>query len=146
MINYIWITTLVALMALSCNRPEIVDESTCGEYTTDKNQAQQWIVGSWKLTKLVASIPDPPVPNVELVITQTGIISVWEDGKLIDQVTYEITPTPYGTLLLKTDAQPRSDNWYVRNPSLQLCRVRMFLDTGMASDLPGFEFRRLTNR
>lgn len=145
MIKYIWITTLLALIALACGKQEIIDESTCDDYTTDKNQAQQWIIGSWKLTKVVASISDPPIPNIELLITKNGLISVWEGGKQIDQVNYEIVTTPYSTLLLKTDAQPRSDNWYVRNPTLQICRGRMFLDTGIALDLPGFEFHRMTN-
>ncbi len=84
---------------------------------------------------------NPPIPNVQLLVNNNRI-TVIQNGKQIDQVNFEIIKMP-GYLQLKTKAQPRADNWYVRDPSLQVSRNRLFLDTGVATDLPAFSFERI---
>ncbi|GAB3790528.1 hypothetical protein GCM10028818_60820 [Spirosoma horti] len=108
--------------------------------TDSLGQANQWINGKWKLTAVSTMIPNPTVPNVQLLIGGNQIILI-QDGKQTDQVNFEIIKTVYD-LQLRTSAQPRADNWYIRNPALRLSKNQMFLDAGMANDGPGFNFER----
>ncbi|MVM35302.1 hypothetical protein GO755_35095 [Spirosoma sp. HMF4905] len=109
-------------------------------YTLDLQQAKLWLPGKWKLVKVYASISNPPVPIVELVINENQI-SLIQDGIQTDKVDFDIVKTDYG-LLIKTNAQPRADNWYVRNPGLYINKNRMFFDLGMAVDGPAYEFTK----
>ena len=86
-------------------------------------------------------IPNPPIPNVELMIDESHI-SLIQDGMQIDQVDYTLVKTASG-LLIKTNAQPRADNWYVRDASLQINPHRIYLDLGRAQDLPAYEFSQV---
>jgi len=112
-----------------------------GNYTENLRTAKKWINGKWNLVAVVASVPNPHVPNVQLIVNNRQI-TVIEDGKQIDKVNYEIIQTLYA-FQLKTTAKPRSDNWYVRNPALQISENKMFLDLGSASDFPAFTFERI---
>ena len=106
-------------------------------YTQELQQAQLWLPGKWKLVKVSAMVPNPPVPNVGLVIGAKQI-SLIQDGVQTDKVDFEVVKTE--GIMIKTNAQPRGDNWYIRNPVLYINKNRMFLDLGMAQDLPGYEF------
>jgi len=110
-------------------------------YTSDLGKAKKWIVGSWKLVAVSVMVPNPAVPNVQLVVNNNQI-TVIEDGKQIDNVSYEIEKTA-SSMQLKTNAEPRTDNWYVRNPVLQISENKMYLDLGRAADLPAFDFERV---
>ncbi|GAB3898537.1 hypothetical protein GCM10028803_18140 [Larkinella knui] len=87
-------------------------------------------------------IPNPIVPDVKLVVDKT-YITVWETGRQTDQYRYTIEKTPFKTLQLKTDSHPQTTWWSVYNPAMRLCQNRLVLDTGMASDNPGYEFERI---
>ena len=117
----------------SCNDPVSL--------TDNLNQAKKWVNGKWNLTAVSAMVLNPVVPNVQLVVGNNQIIVI-QDGKQTDQVNFDIVKTAY-TLQLKTNAQPRADNWYVRDPALQISKNRMLLDAGMAIDGPGFTFERV---
>jgi hypothetical protein len=138
---------LVAFGITSCNKTDKVDleldpkDDPLKEYTQDLQQAKIWLPGKWKLLKVYAMILNPPVPNVELVIDENQI-RVMQDGIQIDKVDYEIVKTDHG-LLIKTNAQPRADNWYVRNPGLFINKNRMYLDLGRALDGPAYEFNKV---
>ena len=82
------------------------------------------------------------LPDVKLIVNKYDQIMVIEDGKVIDKVEYELTMSQ-DAILLKTNAEPRSDNWYVRNPAVRVSGSELFLDAGMASDGPGYKFRRI---
>ncbi|MBD2756686.1 hypothetical protein [Spirosoma validum] len=110
-------------------------------YTQDLQQAKMWLPGRWKLLKVYAMIPNPPVPNVELVIDENHI-SLMQDGIQTDKVDFEIIKTDHG-LWIRTNAQPREDNWYIRNPGLYLNQNRMYFDLGRATDGPAYEFNRV---
>lgn len=130
------ISSLLLLMAL-----EATSCSDTVSPTTDVSQAKKWFIGKWSLVAVSSMLPNPPVPNVQLFVSDNQV-SVVQDGKQIDKVNYEISQTAYD-LQLKTDAQPRKDNWYVRNPALRMSKNRMLLDAGMATDGPGFTFERV---
>jgi hypothetical protein len=138
---------LVAFGITSCNKTDKVDleldpkDDPLKEYTQDLQQAKMWLPGKWKLLKVYAMILNSPVPNVELVIDENQI-RVMQDGIQIDKVDYEIVKTDHG-LLIKTNAQPRADNWYVRNPGLFINKNRMYLDLGRALDGPAYEFNKV---
>jgi hypothetical protein len=138
---------LIAFGVTSCNKTDKVDleldpkDDPLKEYTQDLQQAKMWLPGKWKLLKVYAMILNSPVPNVELVIDENQI-RVMQDGIQIDKVDYEIVKTDHG-LLIKTNAQPRADNWYVRNPGLFINKNRMYLDLGRALDGPAYEFNKV---
>lgn len=142
---YLWL--FFAFGIISCNKKSEIDteintqDNPIKVHTQDLQQAKMWLPGKWRLTKVSAMIPNPPVPNVELVIDEDQI-SVIEDGIQIDKVNYEIINTDYG-LLIKTNAQPREDNWYVRNPALYINKIRMYFDLGTSQDMPGYEFKKI---
>lgn len=134
---------LVMLGALSGCKEKISPAETIvnENYTEDLGKAKKWIDGKWNLVAVSAMIPNPAVPDVQLIVSNNQITIV-EDRKQIDKVSYEIVQTAYA-LQLKTTAEPRSDNWYVRDPALQISENKMFLDAGRASDLPAFTFERV---
>ncbi|GAB3696139.1 hypothetical protein GCM10027592_18870 [Spirosoma flavus] len=138
---------LVTLGFTSCTKTaEIETESDTKndplkEYTQDSQQAKLWLPGTWKLVKVYAMIPDPVVPPVELIF-EANQISVVENGKQIDRVDFEVVKLDNG-LLIKTNAQPKEDNWYVRNPGLYMNQNRMYLDLGRAMDGPAYEFKKV---
>lgn len=109
--------------------------------TDNLNQAQKWIKGKWNLTAVSGMMINPTVPNVQLIVNNDQIILI-QAGKQTDQVNFEIVETDYN-LQLKTNAQLREDNWYVRDPALRISKNRMLLDAGMATDGPGFTFERV---
>ncbi len=82
------------------------------------------------------------LPDVKLIIDKNNQITVIENEKQIDKVDYELIKGQYD-MLLKTNAEPRSDNWYVRNPSVRISSSEIFLDVGMAYDGPGYKFKRV---
>ncbi len=134
---------LLVLGITSCHKTDQVNPTgdPLKEHTQDMRQAKLWLPGKWKLTKVWAMIPNPSVPNVVLEVDQNQIKLI-QNGNQTDQVTYEVIKLN-GGLQIKTDAQPREDNWYIRNPSLYINRDRMFFDLGVATDGPGYEFSRL---
>ncbi|QDK80061.1 hypothetical protein EXU85_16175 [Spirosoma sp. KCTC 42546] len=134
---------LVALGIISCKKTAEVDPTAypLKEYTLDLNQAKAWLPGKWKLIKVSAQILNPTIPNVELVIDENQI-NLIQDGIQTDKVDYTTVKTDYG-LLIKTNAQPRGDNWYIRDPSLYINKDRMYLDLGRAQDLPAYEFSKV---
>jgi hypothetical protein len=111
------------------------------EYTQDLQQATIWLPGKWKLIKVYSMLLNPTVPMVELVIDENQI-RVIQDGIQIDNVDYEIVKTS-SSLQIKTNAQPREDNWYVRNPGLYINQNRMYFDLGRAQDGPAYEFKKV---
>ncbi|MBC3785679.1 hypothetical protein [Spirosoma utsteinense] len=112
------------------------------EHTQDVQQAKKWLLGRWKLVRVSVQLPNPTVPNVELLVDEHQI-ELLQDGSRTDQVGYEIISINNG-LKITTNAQPRADNWYIRNPSLYINKKRMFFDLGVASDGPGFEFVKVS--
>ncbi len=140
----LWV--LMAFGITSCHKTAEVDPiidsegDPLKEHTQNPQQARMWLAGKWKLIKVSVMTPNPTVPNVELIIDETQI-SLVQDGVQSDKVDYEIVKTDYG-LLIKTNAQPRADNWYIRNPGLYLNQNRMYLDLGRAQDLPAYEFSK----
>jgi hypothetical protein len=129
---------LLAFVVISCDKAVLPEEY---DPNTEVSQAREWIDGKWKLTAVFAMIPNPPVPNVQLVISNNKI-SVIEDGQQIDQVEFELVQTLY-SLQLKTTTQPKETNFYVGNSTLKISKDKLFLDRGMPVDLPGYEFLRV---
>lgn len=131
---------VVVFSVTSCHKTAPIDPTSdpLKEHTQDLQQARTWLLGKWKLVKVSAMIPNPAVPAVELSIDENQI-SLIQGGIQRDKVDYEVVETTYG-LLIKTNAQPREDNWYIRNPGLYINENRMFLDLGVATDGPGYEF------
>lgn len=128
------IMVCVIFSLLSCHQ----DVDPIKKHTQDVQEAKGWFLGRWKLVEVVVQLPNPTIPNVNLVVNENQI-ELLQDGKRTDLVNYEITSINNG-LRITTNAQPRENNWYVRDPSLYINKKRMFLDLGMASDGPGFEF------
>ena len=138
---------LVPFGIISCKKTAEVDPILypLKEYTLDLQQAKMWLPGKWKLTKESSMILNTTIPNVEMIINENQI-SVIQDGIQIDKVDYEIVKLSYQAgyyLQIHTNAQPRENNWYVRNPSLYLNKNRMYLDLGRAQDLPAYEFNKM---
>ncbi|GAB3891095.1 hypothetical protein GCM10028803_02560 [Larkinella knui] len=133
---------LFLLIAAGCHHTVPPEQNDPGDltYTDDLSQAQQWFEGKWKLTAVTAMVPNPPVPNVQLIVSNNQI-TVIQEGKQTDRVHFEIIKTT-STFQLKTDAQPREDNWYVRNPGLLVSSNRLFLNTE-GSDPSTFRFKRI---
>lgn len=128
----ILICLLIAISFLGCHDSVSPTDSL--------GQANKWIIGKWRLTSVSAMVLNPKVPDVQLLIDSKRITLI-QDGKQTDHVTFEIIKTAYD-LQLRTSVRPRADNWYIRNPALRLSKNQMFLDTGMANDGPGFNFER----
>lgn len=130
-------------LVMTCNKQGIT--TTCNantDYTKDADQARKWIVGDWKLVRVTTMIPNPTVDNVVLKFSDTGQISISKDDKLKATHTYQIADVQ-GNLILKTDAEPTGENWYVRNPMVRICSSELFLDGGIAYDGPGYTFQRI---
>jgi hypothetical protein len=134
---------LVTAGNISCDKADQVDPelNPLKEHTKDLAQANTFLVGTWKLTKVYAQVPNLPVPNVKLVIDQHQIKLIRDDTQT-DKVDFNLTKTD-SSLLLQTNAQPQEDNWYVRSSSLYINRKRMLLDAGMAQDLPAYIFDKV---
>lgn len=134
---------LIAFGSISCHKTAEIDPIAypLKEYTLDLKQAKMWLSGRWKLIKVSTMIPNPTIPNVELIIDENQIRLI-QDGIQTDNVDYTTIKTDSG-LLIKTNAQPRADNWYVRNPGLYINQTRMYLDLGRAQDLPAYEFSKV---
>ncbi|GAB2531061.1 hypothetical protein [Spirosoma aerophilum] len=134
---------LITFGIISCHKTDPVDPQAypLKDYTLDLQQAKRWLPGKWKLIKVSAMIPNPSIPNVELIIDENWIRLI-QDGIQTDQVDYTLVKTDFG-LLIKTNAQPREDNWYVRDPGLLINQTRMYLDLGRAQDLPAYEFSKV---
>ncbi|GAB4036300.1 hypothetical protein [Spirosoma gilvum] len=141
----IWL--LVALGIVGCTKTTevgpILDpkDDPLKEYTVDVQEAKAWLPGTWKLIKVYAMISNPAVPNVKLIINESQI-RVLEDGNQIDKVDFELVKGG-SSLGINTNAQPREDNWYVRNPGLYMNQKRMYLDLGRAMDGPAYEFYKV---
>lgn len=134
---------LVGFGITSCKETDEVDlpgDDPRRVYTQELQQAQLWLPGKWKLVKVSAMVPNPPVPKVELIIDENQIRLIQDDVQT-DKVDYEIINDQ--GLLIKTTAQLREDNWYIRNPALYINENRMFFDLGMANDGPGYEFAKI---
>ncbi|MVM33731.1 hypothetical protein GO755_27080 [Spirosoma sp. HMF4905] len=115
------------------------------DYTLDLPQAKMWLPGKWKLIKQSSMVLNSTLPNVELVIGENQI-SVIDNGTQADKVDYEVVKLAYQVghyLQITTNAQPREDNWYVRNPVLYINKNRMYIDLGRAQDLPAYEFSKV---
>lgn len=135
--NLLFYLLILTLAISGCHDKVLPD----GEYTTNLRQANKLFPGTWKLTKVQAQMPNPPVPNVQIIVSGNQI-TLLKDGKQIDKVDYVIIKTD-DYLQLKTNAKPESDNWYLRNPAIKISNNEIFLDTGMAYDAPGFTFEKL---
>ncbi len=100
---------LVGFGVTSCKKTAQVDsgEDPRRVYTQELQQAKLWLRGKWKLVKVYAMIPNPPVPNVELFIDEKQI-SLIQDGVQTDKVDFEVVKTE--GIVIKTNAQPREDN------------------------------------
>lgn len=129
---------LLLMIGISSCRDKVTPD---GEYATNVKEAQKWIFGTWKLTKVEVQIPDPTVPNVQMIISENKI-SLLQDGKQIDNVDFEIIKTD-NSLQLKTNAQPRQDNVYLRNLDIQLSNSKMFLYIYNVADGPGYTFKKV---
>ena len=128
---------------MSCGQPEL-DTPTCNvntDFTSDPAQAAQWIIGQWKLVEVSAMIPNPPVENLRLRFTNDGHVTLIRDDRKTATYAYAINKTSDG-LRLKSSDESSADNCYVRNASLRICADGLFLDCGMALDLPGYRFQR----
>ncbi|GAB2550455.1 hypothetical protein [Spirosoma aerophilum] len=134
---------LILVLLAGCHPSVTPEESETADYTytEDLSRLKHGLNGKWTLIDVTAMIPNPAIPNVQLVVANNRI-TVIQDEKQIDQVSFEIIKTQ-NYLYLKTTAQPGKDNWYVRNPGLRVSSNRLFLDTGMATDLPGYMFKRI---
>lgn len=130
---------LILLLAASGCRDE--EKTLDGEFTTNLKEAQKLFTGTWKLIQVKAMIPNPPIPNVQMVISGNQI-TLLQDDKQTDKVEYDIVKND-DFLILITNALPRSDNWYLRNPVIKISSNQLFLDTGMAMDLPGYTFEKI---
>lgn len=133
---FLYLLTLTLAIS-SCHDQGLPD----GEYTTNLRQANKLFQGTWKLTKIMAQIPNPPVPNVRIIVSGNQI-TLFKDSKQIDKVDYAIIKTD-DYLQLKTNAKPELDNWYIRNGIIKISNNKIFLDTGMAYDAPGYTFEKV---
>ncbi|RZK67500.1 MAG: hypothetical protein EOO85_25450 [Pedobacter sp.] len=138
---------LVFFGIISCHKTTEIDPILypLKEYTLDLQQAKIWLPGKWKLMRESSMLLNSTLPNVELIIDENQI-SVIEDGTQIDKVDYKIVKLEYQVgdyLQIHTNAQPRENNWYVRNPTLYINEDRMYFDLGRAQDLPAYEFSRV---
>ncbi|MGA0555344.1 hypothetical protein ACO2Q8_01750 [Larkinella sp. VNQ87] len=134
----LWLLIIVA----GCHHAMTPEQDNPGDltYTDDLSQAQQWFNGRWELIAVTSMIPNPPVPKVQLVVGNNQI-TVIQEGKQTDQVNFEMIKIAT-FFQIETNAQPREDNWYIRNPGLQISSNRLFLNTG-GSDPSTFRFRRI---
>ncbi|UFH54611.1 hypothetical protein [Spirosoma sp. KNUC1025] len=137
---------LITFGNISCHKTAQIDPTLypLKEYTLDLQQAKAWLPGKWKLTKESSILLNTTLPNVELVIDENQI-RVVQDGIQIDKVDYALVKIDYQAssyLQINTNAQPREDNWYVRNPVLYINKDRMYFDLGRAQDLPAYEFNK----
>ena len=112
------------------------------DYTTNLEQARKWFTGNWKLTRISSQNLNPSIPDVQLIVVSSSQVAVIENGQEIDRVDFEIVEVPLN-LQLRVNSQPRSSNQYVRSSSLRISKDKLFLDRGIAVDLPGFEFERV---
>lgn len=140
------IVIVLALMACLAGCSELdTTKASCDvntNYTANANEAKHWIVGEWKLVAVTAMVLNPPVENLRLVFSTNRDVTIIRDDKPIETVQYEVLSIQ-NQLFLKTPAEPRADNWYVRSPALRICSDELFLDGGIAMDGPGYKFRRV---
>ncbi len=135
--NLLLYLLILTITVSSCRDKTLPD----GEYTTNLRQAQKWVIGTWKLTNAVYQVPNMTIPNVKMTISGNKI-SLLQDGKQIDNVDFEIIKTDH-TLQLKTNAQPRQDNAYLRNLDIQIANNKMFLYMYNIADGPEYTFERI---
>ncbi|GAB3927799.1 hypothetical protein GCM10028804_33510 [Larkinella terrae] len=130
------------MITSGCRHSVPPEENDPGDlnYTNELSLTQQWFNGKWKLTSVTAMNPTLTVPNVQLVVGNNQIIVI-RDEKQTDRVSFELSKIRSG-FQLTTDAQPGEDNWYVRNPSLQVSSNRLLLQTA-GSESSTFRFKRM---
>lgn len=107
------------------------------------------IVGIWKLKKVSAMIPNPPVPNVSITFTSASQVQIAKDDKLLYSGQYEWTErifpteTIYSLDIKSWNYQTLGDN-YIRG-AIRMCNTQLFIDDGMAADGPGYFFVKIGN-
>ncbi len=151
----ILVITLAALMLGSCkksadNMP--ADNFDCvkrGGELKSRAALEFQIVGIWKLVKISAMIPNPPVPNVSITFTSASQVQISKNDKLIYNGKYEWTEivAPNETIYLldikSWNYQTLGDN-YIRG-SIRMCNTQLMVDDGMAADGPGYYFVKIGN-
>lgn len=136
--NKLLFNLLLVGSLIGCQKQDVDPRAV---YTSDPNQAKALFTGAWKLTRTDSMSGTYTDQDVQLFITGNQARTV-ENGQEIDRVSFTIEQTPFG-LYLQTTVQPGRRNWYMQNPKIQINARRMYLDTGMAQDFPGYEFERV---
>jgi len=145
--KYVSILFLLLLGATGCRDKVAPDERVA----TSIQQADAWIDGKWGLVGISGYVsvqpdPKPPAPKSEdaglQLIISNGRMTVLDKGKPTIHVNFEITPTSYG-LRFKTNAPPEVGRWYLLDSDLKLSRNKLYLDTGISHDSPGYAFERI---
>lgn len=151
----LFIIAFVVLLFGACkkkadNMPE--DNFDCvrnGGTLKGKAAMEFQIVGIWKLKKVSAMIPNPPVPNVSITFTSASQVQIAKDDKLLYKGPFEwqeidsLTET-FQILNIKSwDYQTLGDN-YIRG-AIRMCNTQLLIDDGMAADGPGYFFVKIGN-
>lgn len=133
------------------DKAESLEDFTCINDQADNppalSDAQNWIVGKWQLTGVIAMIPNPEVPNIQVEFMSDGGVFVTKDGDNVFTDAYSVIENEtngYTSLQVVTDQLPDdfNENNIVRG-TLRICESELMIDQGIAVDAPGYLFRKV---
>lgn len=136
--NICLLLMLLMLATSGCHDEETTPD---GEFTTNPEQAQKLFTGIWKLTAVKVMLPDPPVPNVQMIFSGNKM-TLLQDWKQIDNVYFEIVKTD-NTLQLQTNAKSGIENGYLRDLDIKISANIMFLYMYNMADAPEYTFQKV---
>ncbi|MGR3810260.1 hypothetical protein [Jiulongibacter sp. NS-SX5] len=152
---------MVGLMSAACEKTDseplenVSNAETLADFECINEQAdnpaslsdaQQWIVGTWQLTGVIAMIPDPQVPNISIEFKEDGGVFVSQDDEVIFTDAYsviesEINGVKYLEIITDTLPGDFQENNMVKG-GLRICENEMMIDQGIAFDAPGYLLRK----
>ena len=115
--------------------------------------ARKWIVGKWQLKGIISMMPSMEVPNIKVEFLADGGVFVTNAGKTVFTNAYSIndmTENDYSYINVTTDAMTitdgigqdvNQDNFL--KGTIRICENELMIDNGIASDAPGYLFRKI---
>ncbi|WP_131458376.1 hypothetical protein [Jiulongibacter sediminis] len=133
------------------DKAETLDDFTCineqADNPADLADAQNWIVGKWQLTGIIAMMPDVEVPNIQVEFKSDGGVFVEKDGENVFTDAYSVIENEsngYTSLQVITDQLPDNfDEYNIVKGTLRICESELMIDQGIAFDAPGYLFRKI---
>ncbi len=151
---------IALLFIVSCKKEELKNESfttfDCltenGNKSQTKAEIQKDIYTTWKLKRLATMLPTDEIPNMKIQFKDVlgapidkQLVDVYIDDKLIGSVIYNLeekSSEGFTYVLINSDNAPINGEYNFIRGSITICDDELRIDNGMASDGPGYFFKK----